>query len=239
MSNAARIQVPVSPPTVEEPAPQAPRGPKNWIFLVTQDEELWPLVGTALDGDLTLKQVDSTDELLNTTPTGEAAVVLWDARDCADRTGALAQLQRHSTNFAIVVLDGAANTEAWRMPAQQRQIVSLVGIPLKGMQLSEALASARAELAGRREAPVENPVVPDEVAPARPQWKRATECSAQLRSWRPARSLILFCGHRRRRADPRSRWFPRRRPPAPPQQRRVKRRVRTPKPRQTTKGSTH
>lgn len=172
MSNAARNQVPASPAPDDEPAPAHHRGPKNWIYLVSQDDELWPLVGTGLDGDLTLKQVDSPGELLSSTPANQAAVVLWDARDCIDRSGVLSSLQSHSEKFALVVLDDVDNTEAWRVQAQQRQIVALIGFPLKPAQLAAAVSSAREELANRRAPQVEVPAAILVPEPVRPQWRR-------------------------------------------------------------------
>ena len=129
MSNAARIQLPASPPPAGDAAAAPHRVQKTRVFLVTQDEGLWPLVGPGLESEFTLKQVDSADELLSATSAGQAAVIVWDARDCADRAAGLSHLQRQSDRFAIIVLDFAANTETWRMPAQQRQIESLVSIP--------------------------------------------------------------------------------------------------------------
>lgn len=172
MSNAARSQIPASPVPDDEPAPVHHRGPKNWIYLVSQDDELWPLVGTGLDGDLTLTQVDSPGELLSSTPANQAAVVLWDARDCKDRSGVLSSLQSHSEKFALIVLDDVDNTEAWRLPAQQRQILALVGFPLKPAQLAVAVSNAREELANRRVPQVEVPAAVVDPEPARPQWQR-------------------------------------------------------------------
>ncbi len=172
MSNAARAQLPDSPALDEAREPAFHRGQKNWIYLVSQDDELWPLVGAGLDAELTLKQVDSPEELLNSAPVDQAAVILWDARGCDDRTDVLAELQRHSGQFAVIVLDAADNTEAWRLPAQQRHIVALVGIPLKSAQLSAAIAAAREELTSRRAPRAEIPAAPLELEPAGPPWRR-------------------------------------------------------------------
>ena len=185
MSNAARNQIPANPAPDDETAPAHHRGPKNWIYLVSQDDELWPLVAAGLDGDLTLKQVDSPGELLSSAPANQAAVVLWDARDCKDRSGVLSSLQSHSEKFALIVLDGVDNTEAWRLPAQQRQIAALVGLPLKPAQLSAAVSNAREELASRRALHVEVPAAKIEPVPVRPQWRRYGLIGA---------ALIAACG---------------------------------------------
>jgi len=130
------------------------------------------LVGPGLESEFTLKQVDSTDELLSVTSAGQAAVIVWDARDCADRAAGLSGLQRQSDRFAIIVLDFAANTEAWRLPAQQRQIESLVSIPFKSAQLTAAVASARDELGNRQARPADVTAPAPDVEPVRPLWQR-------------------------------------------------------------------
>ena len=69
---------------------QAVKKLKLPALLVTEDDSLWPQVGADLSSNLVLKQVDSIDELINSTPTGQAAIVLWDARNhpepAADRS---------------------------------------------------------------------------------------------------------------------------------------------------------
>ncbi len=170
MSSAARNSLSAIPAADEEPAPVYQRAQRHWIYLVSLDDELWPLVSAGLDPQLTLKQVDSPEELLSSTPANQAAVVLWDARECADQTDVLANLQRHSPQFAVVALDAADNTEAWRLPAQQRQIVALVGLPLKAAQLSAAIVKAREDLLGRSSAPLEVPSAPEpQIELARPK----------------------------------------------------------------------
>jgi protein TonB len=170
MSNAARHALSAVPAAEEEPAPVFQRTQKHWIYLVSLDDALWPQVSEGLDPQLTLKQVDSPDELLSSAPANQAAVVVWDARASAAPTDVLAHLQRHSSQFAVVALDDADNTEAWRLPAQQRQIVALVGLPLKAAQLSAAIAKAREDLLGRSSAPLEEPPVAEpQIEPAPPR----------------------------------------------------------------------
>ncbi len=54
------------------------------VLLVTEDDALWPQVGADLGSNLILKQLDSIDELIRSTPSGQAAIVLWDARNHPD-----------------------------------------------------------------------------------------------------------------------------------------------------------
>src|ERR1700750_1550041 len=49
----------------------APKRAKLSVLLVTRDDQLWPQVGGNLGQDLVLKQVDTIDELLSTTPSGQ------------------------------------------------------------------------------------------------------------------------------------------------------------------------
>jgi hypothetical protein len=69
----------------EPAAPQssAPAGKKTKlsVMLITGDDMLWPQIGAHLSKDLILKQVDSVDELLTATQPGQAAILLWDARN--------------------------------------------------------------------------------------------------------------------------------------------------------------
>ncbi|MGA2709920.1 MAG: energy transducer TonB [Steroidobacteraceae bacterium] len=172
MSNAARIQLPASPAPAGDAAGAHHRVQKTRVFLVTQDEALWPLIGPGLESEYTLKQVDTTDELLEATSAGQAAVIIWDARDCADRAAGLSLLQRQSDRFAIIVLDFGANTEAWRLPAQQRQIESLVAVPFKAAQLTTAVASAREELGNHQARAAEVSESTPDLDPVRPLWQR-------------------------------------------------------------------
>ena len=143
MSQAARKNAAANSHTESAPAPIASRGQKTPVFLVTQDDALWPQIGQGLDQDWTLKQVDSVDELQRTTNAGQAGIIVWDAREQPDCAGDLSRLQLHSARFAIIVLDdAAASTEPWRVAIQQRQIVALLGIPFDAAQLLEAFASA-------------------------------------------------------------------------------------------------
>jgi TonB family protein len=116
---------------------------------VTQDESLWPLLGSGLDREWSLKQFDTIEELLGTASAGQSCIVVWDARDAADHAAELSRLQLHSERFAIIVIDAASNSEPWRVAVQQRQIVALLGVPIKAERWREVLASARDECQAR------------------------------------------------------------------------------------------
>ncbi len=112
---------------------------------MTQDESLWPQIGPGLDRDWALKQVDTVDELIRVTRTGQPGVIVWDAREPADREGDLSRMQLHCSRFPVVVLDADTGTERWKAANQQRQIAALVGIPFDTGQLIDAFSSAREE----------------------------------------------------------------------------------------------
>jgi TonB family protein len=149
LSHAARKKAAANSHHESATAPAVSRGQKFLVFLVTQDESLWPLLGSGLDRDWALKQVDSIEELLGTASSGQSAIVVWDARDAADHGGELSRLQLHSERFAIIVIDAASNSEPWRIAIQQRRIVALLGIPFKTEQWREVLVSARDECQAR------------------------------------------------------------------------------------------
>jgi len=119
------------------------------VFLVTGDDTLWPLVGADLSGDLILKQVDSTDELLATVPAGQPGIVLWDARGHDDPASVISKLSLHSPRFVLIALDTTASAGAWTLPLQHRQILASVGLPLSSAVLGKALESAREEIGAR------------------------------------------------------------------------------------------
>jgi TonB family protein len=129
-------------------APVAKRA-KLSVLLITRDDTLWPQVGSHLDNHLVLKQVDSIDELLSTTPSGQAAVVLWDARDQADAATVLSRLQLHSPRFAVIVLDEASKAHAWTDALALRQAVAHVAVPIAIEELTAALESAHEEVNAR------------------------------------------------------------------------------------------
>jgi TonB family protein len=136
-----------------EPNPRPPlqsvKKQKLTVLLVTQDESLWPQIGTDLSADLVLKQLDSIDELVGSTPSGEAGIVLWDARNHPDPAAVLSRLHSHSSRFAIVALDESASVGPWTLPLQNRQVVAHVGLPIVGNDLPRALDSAHQEVNSR------------------------------------------------------------------------------------------
>ena len=129
-------------------APVAKRA-KLSVLLITRDDTLWPQIGAHLDNHLVLKQVDSVDELLSTTPLGQPAVVLWDARGQADAAAVLSRLQLHSPRFAVIALDEASNAHAWTDALALRQAVAHLAVPIANDELTAALASAHEEVNAR------------------------------------------------------------------------------------------
>jgi TonB family protein len=119
------------------------------VLLVTGDDTLWPLIGADLSADLILKQLDSVDELYATVQSGQAGIVLWDARGQANSSAVLSKLNLHSSRFAVIVLDSSAGAGSWTLPLQHRQIVAHVGLPLSNTVLGKALESAREEIGAR------------------------------------------------------------------------------------------
>lgn len=140
--------------TAPEPPDQAAiqsvrKKSKLAVLLVTGDDALWPQIGAALSADLILKQLDSIDELVGSTPSGQPAIVLWDARNHADPASVLSRLHLHSPRFAIVALDDASSADAWRVPIQHRQVVAHLALPIAADDLAQALASAHEEVNSR------------------------------------------------------------------------------------------
>jgi TonB family protein len=133
----------------ERPPPQPVKKQKLTVLLVTADDALWPQVGADLNGGLVLKQIDSIDELISSTPSGQAAIVLWDARNHPDPAAILSRMHLHSSRFAIVALDDATSGDAWALPIQHRQVVAHVGLPIAGSVLSTALDNAHEEVNSR------------------------------------------------------------------------------------------
>jgi TonB family protein len=119
------------------------------VLLISGDDTLWPQIGAHVSGDLLLKQVDSIDEMLTATASGQPAIVLWDARNQSDAAGVLSRLQLHSTRFAVVALDEAGGANAWTNPIALRQVVAHVAVPIPAADLTAALDSAREEVNAR------------------------------------------------------------------------------------------
>jgi TonB family protein len=149
MPKSLRKHEVAAPEPAERPSLQPVKRQKLTVLLVTADDALWPLVGADLNGGLVLKQLDSIDELISSTPSGQAAIVLWDARSHPDPAAILSRLHLHSSRFAIVALDSETSGDAWKLPIQQRQVVAHVGLPIAGSVLSTALDSAHEEVNSR------------------------------------------------------------------------------------------
>jgi protein TonB len=119
------------------------------VLLITGDDMLWPQIGPHVVGDLVLKQVDSVDELLSATTSGQPAIVLWDARNQTDAAGVLSRLQLHSPRFAVIALDEPSGAPAWTNPIALRQVVAHVMLPILAADLTAALGSAHEEVNAR------------------------------------------------------------------------------------------
>ena len=118
------------------------------VLLITCDDLLWPEIGAHLGNESSLKQVDSIDELRAATPSGQAAVVLWDARNQSDAVQGLSRLQAHSSRYAVVVLDDAG-VPTWTNPLALGQILAHVAVPLRAEELTAALDHAYEEVGAR------------------------------------------------------------------------------------------
>ncbi|MEO7208642.1 MAG: TonB family protein [Steroidobacteraceae bacterium] len=149
MPESLRIQELATPETVERSLLQPVKQTKLSVLLITEDDSLWPQVGADLGNSLILKQLDSIDELIKTTPSAQAAIVLWDARSHPEPAAVLSRLNLHSSRFAVVVLDDAGSADAWTLPIQHRQVVAHVGLPIVASELAGALDSAREEVNSR------------------------------------------------------------------------------------------
>ena len=149
MPKSLRIQELATPETAVQPVLQSVKKSKLTVLLVTGDDSLWPQVGEDLGSGLVLKQLDSIDELVNSTPSAQAAIVLWDARNHPEPAAVLSRLNLHSSRFAVVALDDAGRADAWTLPIQHRQVVAHVGLPIVASELSSALDSAQEEVNSR------------------------------------------------------------------------------------------
>jgi TonB family protein len=129
----------------------APAGKKTKlsVLLITGDDMLWPQIGAHLSKDLILKQVDSVDELLTATQPGQAAILLWDARNQTDSAAVLSRLQLHSPRFAVIALDDAGSESTWTNPIALRQVIAQLPVPVPPGHLKTALESAHEEVNAR------------------------------------------------------------------------------------------
>jgi TonB family protein len=149
VQSATRKSESATPESAErKPAASAKRS-KLSVLLITRDDLLWPQIGAHLSKELILKQVDSIDEFLTATEPGQAAIVLWDARNQADAAAVFSRLQLHSPRFAVVALDDAGNATAWTNPIALRQVVAHVAVPIPADKLTLALESAQEEVNAR------------------------------------------------------------------------------------------
>ena len=132
-----------------KPAAPAAKKAKVSVLLITRDEMLWPQIGAHLSKEMILKQVDTVDELLTAVPSGQAAIVLWDARNDADAAAVLSRMQLHSPRFAVIALDDADSAHKWSGPIALRQVVAHLPVPVPPGHLKIALESAHEEVNAR------------------------------------------------------------------------------------------
>jgi protein TonB len=145
MPKNARKVAPSPPEQAARASVHATKRQKLTVYLVTGDEALWPQIGAELTAAMVLKQVDSVDELLNSTPSGQPGIVLWDARNNSDPAAVLSRMNMHSSRFAVVALDDEASADAWTLPTQHRQVVGHVALPISGDAFKNILDSAHEE----------------------------------------------------------------------------------------------
>jgi TonB family protein len=153
----------------------APAGKKTKlsVLLITGDDMLWPQIGAHLSKDLILKQVDSVDELLTATQPGQAAILLWDARNQTDAAVVLSRLQLHSPRFAVIALDDAGSESTWTNPIALRQVVAQLPVPVPPGHLKTALENAHEEVNARVALLGETgAITPGGTAPAAPSGPR-------------------------------------------------------------------
>ncbi len=129
-------------PAAGRKSARSPKNAKLSAYLVTRDDTLWPQIGAHIGQQLILKQSDSVDELLATTPREHPAIVLWDARNQPEAAIVLSRLQQHSACFAVVALDDAGGSSGW-------QVVVNVSIPVMPHELTAALQIATEEVRAR------------------------------------------------------------------------------------------
>jgi periplasmic protein TonB len=149
MPKSLRIHEVATPDEAERPVLQSVKKSKLPVLLITEDDSLWPQVGADLGAGFILKQLDSVDELIKSTPSAQAAIVLWDARNHPEPAAVLSRLNLHSSRFAVVALDDAGSADAWTLPVEHRQVVAHVGLPIVAAELSRALDSAQEEVNSR------------------------------------------------------------------------------------------
>lgn len=149
MQSATRQSEAAASQSAEPASAHTAKRAKLSVLLVTGDDLLWPQIGAHLNSEMILKQVDSVDELLTTTPAGQPAIVLWDARGQTDAATVLSRLQLHSPCFAVVALDDPGSAAAWTNPIVLRQIIAQVAIPVLRDELQSAIDSGREEVSAR------------------------------------------------------------------------------------------
>ncbi len=149
MESAAKKSESANPEGAGHAFAPKPKKAKLSVLLITRDDTLWPQIGAQLSSELALKQVDSVDELCTAIPVGQPAVVLWDARGHTDTGGVLSRLQLHSPRFAVIALDEAGTTDAWRNPLALRQIAAHVAVPIVAEAFKTALESGSEEVNAR------------------------------------------------------------------------------------------
>lgn len=149
MQSATRKSESAATATAGRKAAPAAKRAKLSVLLVTRDDQLWPQIGSHLAGDLILKQVDTIDELISATPSGQPAIVLLDARGHSDAPALLSRLQLHSPRFAVVALDEVGSTHLWTNPIALRQVIAHVAVPIQTDKLKVAVEAAHEEVDAR------------------------------------------------------------------------------------------
>ena len=140
-----------SRPQMDPKAPFAARAPKTKIaaILISGDDTIWPQIGKFVPSRFTLKQVDSIEQLLETTDMGSAAVLLWDVRQESDIIARLSCLQQHSPRFSVLVFDLPEQEATWEPLIRQNQLIARLDLPIAEGAFVKSLNQAGEEVQAR------------------------------------------------------------------------------------------
>ena len=135
----------------QRPGFQPPKKCKNsrysWLPRTMPYGRRWAPI---LSGSLILKQLDSIDELIKSTPSAQAAIVLWDARNHPSLRQCCRACNLHSSRFAVVALDDAQQRRRLDASDSTSPGRRARGLPIVGHELSQRARQPRTKKSNSR-----------------------------------------------------------------------------------------
>lgn len=152
------------PSLIPASMPEVSRVPRTEFVVITNDDELLEQVGPTLDGESTVRHVETAADAREFLRTGRPSVVLLDVRGLAEPAAAIESLQSPDVACTVVVFAPADHCADVARTIRGSAAFAVLPIPIEQSQAMAVLEGAREETLARQTL-LSTPVAPPPVTP--------------------------------------------------------------------------